>query len=79
MASAGHGAPGPGPPGRYDWDGFYVAVMKRLHDRGLPSRQSDLIAEMQEWFIAQSADGVSPDESTIRQRIRVIWRELNAA
>lgn len=53
--------------------------MKRLHDRGLPPRQSDLIAEMQEWFIAHSADGVAPDESTIRQRIRVIWRELNAA
>lgn len=70
---------GPGAPGRYDWDGFYVAVMKRIHDRGLPSRQSDLIAEMQEWFIAHSADGVAPDESTIRQRIRVIWRELNAA
>ena len=70
---------GPGAPGRYDWDGFYVAVMKRLHERGFPARQSDLIAEMQEWFIAHSADGVAPDESTIRQRIRVIWRELNAA
>ena len=56
---------GPGAPGRYDWDGFYVAVMKRIHERGFPARQSDLIAEMQEWFIAHSADGVAPDESTM--------------
>jgi hypothetical protein len=70
---------GPGVQGRYDWDGFHVAVMKRIHDRGLPATQTALIVEMQEWFIANSANGSAPDESTIRLRIKVIWRALNAA
>ena len=70
---------GPGVQGRYDWDGFHVAVMKRVHDRGLPATQTALIVEMQEWFIANSANGSAPDESTIRLRIKVIWRALNAA
>ena len=70
---------GPGVQGRYDWDGFHVAVMKRIHDRGLPATQTALIVEMQEWFIANSANGSAPDESTIRLRIKVIWRALTAA
>lgn len=68
---------GPGAPGRYDWDGFYVAMMKRIHDQGFPAKQAELIGEMQDWFIANSAAGAAPDESTIRQRVRVVWRALN--
>jgi len=70
---------GPGAPGRYDWDGFHIALMKRIHDRGLPTTQTALIIEMQEWFIANSTHGSAPDESTIRQRIKVIWHALKAA
>ena len=68
---------GPGAPGKYDWEGFYVAVVKRVHDHGLPITQAALIVEMQEWFIANSQHGSAPDESTIRQRVKVVWRELN--
>lgn len=68
---------GPGAPGKYDWDGFYVALMKRIHDLGFPGTQTALIVEMQEWFIANSQHGSAPDESTIRQRVKVVWRELN--
>ena len=70
---------GPGAPGRYDWDGFHIAVMKRIHNHGLPTTQTALIVEMQEWFIANSAQGTAPDESTIRQRIKLIWHALKAA
>ena len=41
------------------------------------TKHSDLVTEMQEWFIANSADGEAPDESTIRRRIRALWQELN--
>jgi hypothetical protein len=70
---------GPGAPGKYDWDGFHIAVMKRIHNHGLPATQTALIVEMQEWFIANSTHGSAPDESTIRQRIKVIWHALKAA
>jgi len=53
--------------------------MKRVHCQGLPAAQAALISEMQEWFIANSLHGSAPDESTIRHRIKVVWRELNAA
>ena len=70
---------GPGARGKYDWDGFHIALMKRIHDHGLPATQVALIVEMQDWFIANSAHGSAPDESTIRQRIKVIWYTLKAA
>ena len=68
---------GPGAPLKYDWDGFYIAVLKRIYANGFPARQRDLVVEMQEWFIANSADGDAPDESTIRRRIQAVWKELN--
>ena len=70
---------GPGAPLKYDWDGFYIAVLKRIYSGGFPARQRDLVVEMQEWFIAISADGDAPDESTIRRRIQAVWKELNPA
>ncbi|SEO09423.1 hypothetical protein SAMN05216227_104617 [Pseudorhodobacter antarcticus] len=68
---------GPGAPGRYDWEGFHMALFKRIYTGGFPLQQRDLVLEMQEWFIANSADGEAPDESTIRRRIKAIWQELN--
>ncbi|MBW7057520.1 hypothetical protein KY389_12590 [Paracoccus bogoriensis] len=68
---------GPGAPSRYDWDGFYIALKKRVFTHGLPPRQKDLIDEMQEWFIQTSDTGEAPDESTIRRRIRAVWQELH--
>ena len=70
---------GPGAPTKYDWDGFYVALLKRVYTGGFPVRQRDLVIEMQEWFIANSAEGEAPDESTIRRRIQSVWKELNPA
>lgn len=60
----------------YDWEGMYVAMIKRIHEHGLPATQAELIGELQEWFgnIAESGD--IPDESTIRRRLRPFWRAL---
>lgn len=68
-----------GAPQRYDWERFQMVLFKRLFHGGMPASQKDLIDEMQEWFIANSTDGDAPDESTIRRRIKAVWRELEAA
>lgn len=70
-------ASGPGVPPRYDWDQFYVALIRRLFHDGMPESLRALVGEMQDWFIANSAAGEAPDESTIRKRISAVWRELN--
>jgi hypothetical protein len=31
-----------------------VALIHRIHDRGLPSTQAELVAEMQDWFADQT-------------------------
>lgn len=62
----------------YDWEGFYGAMILRIFRGGLPEKQADLVSEMQDWFIATSADGDAPDESTIRKRVSPIWRLLRA-
>ena len=53
-----------------------VALIQRIHDRGLPATQADLIAEMQHWFADQSDGTKMPDSRTIRRRITPIWRAL---
>ena len=67
---------GPGAPTKYDWEAFHFALFKRVFQRGFPLQQRELVLEMQEWFIANSADGEAPDESTIRRRIKAICQEL---
>ena len=40
-------------------------------------RQSaELIAEVQDWFTQNSANGEIPEESTTRKKIAPIWRAL---
>ena len=70
---------GPGALLKYDWDGFYIAVLKRIYSNDFPARQCGLVVEMQEWFIVNSAEGDAPDESTIGRRIQTVWKELNLA
>ena len=60
----------------YDWEGMNVALIQRIHDRGLPATQADLIAEMQHWFADQSDGTKMPDSRSIRRRITPIWRAL---
>ena len=69
---------GAGPATKYDWEAFYAELMIRIHERGLPASLTELVADMQEWFVQTSADGDAPDESTIRKRISPIWHQLRA-
>lgn len=61
---------------KYDWDGMYLAMIRRVHDQGVPQTQAEWVGEMQEWFVAQSKSGEVPDESTIRRRLNPIWKAL---
>lgn len=63
---------------KYDWEGFYLAMILRIHNHGVPEEQTELVDEMQDWFMAQSADGKTPEESTIRKRVNPIWRALRS-
>lgn len=68
-------APGGG-ASKYDWDGFYTALIRRIHNDGLPDTQRELVSEMQGWFERRSKNGEAPDESTIRRKISTLWNEL---
>jgi len=63
----------------YDWEGMLQALTLRIHENGLPASQGELVAEMQEWFVAQSEGGEVPDERSIRRRITPVWRGLTRA
>lgn len=71
-----HGGIGPSP--KYDWDAFYLAVIIRLYERGVPPTQAEFVGEFQDWFSRRSESGDIPDESTIRRRLNPIWRALRA-
>lgn len=60
----------------YDWTGMNIALIRRIHDHGLPSTQAELIAEMQDWFADQTGGARIPDSRSIRRRITPIWHEL---
>lgn len=67
---------GTGSVSPYDWEGMYVTVIQRVHEKGLPATQSEFVAELQDWFADVAQNGEVPDESTIRRRLRPIWRAL---
>lgn len=67
---------GSGQASPYDWDGMNIALIQRIHDHGLPPTQTELIAEMQDWFADRSGGAKMPDSRSIRRRITPIWRAL---
>ena len=60
----------------YDWEGMNVALIRRIHNHGLPSTQAELIADMQDWFADQTDGTRMPDSRSIRRRITPIWHAL---
>ena len=60
----------------YDWEGMLQALVLRVHERGVPTSQGELVADMQEWFVEHSDGNDIPDERSIRRRITPIWRAL---
>jgi hypothetical protein len=77
-ATAARPRGGPGVPPRHDWDAFYAALTRRIHEHGVPKTQAELVREMLAWFEARDLDH-APDESTIRRKITPVWRELSRA
>lgn len=69
---------GPGVPPRHDWDAFYAALTRRIHEQGVPKTQAELVREMLAWFEARDLEH-APDESTIRRKVTPVWRELSRA
>jgi hypothetical protein len=67
---------GPGVPPRHDWDAFYAALTRRIHDHGVPATQAELVRDMLAWFETRDVEH-APDESTIRRKITPVWRELS--
>lgn len=61
---------------KWDWEGFYTALIRRIHDHGLPEQQKDLVEEMLGWFERRNDAGEAPDISTIRKKIASVWREI---
>lgn len=70
-------AGGTGSTSPYDWDGMMSALIVRIHEKGLPASQSELIEDMQAWFAAQSDDGQFPDERSVRRRVSSVWKTLS--
>lgn len=68
-----------GPATKWDWDGFYTALIRRIHEHGMPDQQKDLVEEMTGWFERRSPTGDAPDPSTIRKKVAGVWRELREA
>ena len=69
-------AGGTGSVSPYDWEGMTNALIVRIHEMGLPATQSELVADMQDWFARQSSDGKIPDERSIRRRVNSMWRTM---
>jgi hypothetical protein len=69
---------GPGVPPRYDWDAFYGALARRIHEHGIPVTQAELVRDMLNWFEQRDIDH-APDESTIKRKIKAVWQELSRA
>lgn len=67
--------PGPGAPPKYDWDTFFAAMTRRIFVDGLPKTQGELVREMLDWFQSRSGQQ-TPDESTVRRKVAMVWREL---
>jgi hypothetical protein len=67
---------GPGATSPYNWEGMMVALVQRIHERGVPTTQAELVADMQDWFADQSDGAKIPDGRTVRRRIVPIWKVL---
>jgi len=67
----------PGAPPRYDWNGFWIAVCRRIRDGGWPETQAALVRDLMDWFSATTE--TFPDESTVRKKLSHLWRTSRAA
>ena len=67
---------GTGSASPYDWDGMTKAFLIRIHERGIPASKAEMIADIQEWFVAHSNGDDVPSERTIRRHVDDLWKML---
>uniref|UniRef100_UPI004048D00E hypothetical protein n=1 Tax=Yoonia sp. TaxID=2212373 RepID=UPI004048D00E len=46
-----------GSTARYDWDGMYISLIRRVHEHGVPETQAEWVGGVQEWFGKKSEGG----------------------
>jgi hypothetical protein len=68
---------GPGATYPYNWEGMMVALIQRIHDRGVPVTQSELVTDMQDWFADQSNGAKITDGRTVRRRLTPVRKVLH--
>jgi hypothetical protein len=69
---------GPGAPPKHDWDAFAGAIVRRVHDHGMPVNQGELVRDMMDGF-ADREGFPPPDERSVRRKVSAIWKELRSA
>ena len=66
---------GPGARTKFDWDGFWIEVSRRIHDDGIPKTQGEMIRDLLDWFDKNGK--TTPDQSTIKKKISRLWKSFH--
>ena len=63
---------------KWDWERAGLAVLGRIYRGELPEpkSQGEVEARLSDWFSA-TYDSATPGETQIRERARLIWREIS--
>jgi hypothetical protein len=63
-----------GRPPKWNWEEFWLELCARVHEEGLPAKQTEMVEVMEQWFVDQRGD--HPAESEIKKRVSRLWRRL---
>jgi hypothetical protein len=61
-----------GRPAKYDWNRFYLEIIRIANLDGLPATQAKLANRMRDWFISEIDE--HPADTTLEDRIRPIYQ-----
>ena len=67
---------GTGSTSPFDWDGMTKAFLIRIHERGIPASKTEMIGDIQDWFVANSNGDDIPSERSIRRHVDDLWKML---
>jgi hypothetical protein len=56
----------------HDWEACWVEICRTLYFDGLPENQAGLVRRLQDWFDAEGRK--VPDESTLKKKVKAVWR-----
>ena len=63
---------------RWDWEGMFCYLVRRVHDEGMPSTQVELAKECEDWFASNSANAAAPDLRTIQRKLAPLFQSIAA-